>query len=176
MRITEKRNGEPVGRVLAHPLQREFERSLTRVLGSQEIWKFGDRISMSEFRNIQNKEFVHNQLLARGFEVGKTVSLYVYTGHGLKRSQADKRKEKPKRPDAPVMILEPNNHYGRAEVRRMLRDGVHFSTESLCLKRKTVISRAIFYFRKKEEMPILSETLRKKKGLGASGAIYWLDK
>ena len=62
MRITDKRNGEPVGRVLAHPLQREFERSLTRVLGSQQNWKVGDRISMIEFNNVQNKEFVRSRL------------------------------------------------------------------------------------------------------------------
>lgn len=176
MRITDKRNGEPVGRVLVHPLQREFERSLTRVLGSQENWKVGDKISTIEFNNISNKEYVHNQLLARGFKVGKIVSLYVYVGQEGKKVQIIKGESKLKRPNAPVTILDPDKHYGRHEIRKMLRDGEHFSTEGLSLKRREVISRAILHLRRREEMPIVSDILRKKNVLGASGVIYWLYK
>lgn len=174
MRITDKRNGEPVGRILAHPLQREFERSLTRVLGSQENWKVGDKISTIEFNNISNKEYVHNQLLARGFKVGKIVSLYVYAGQEGKKVQITKGDRNIKRPNAPVTILDPDKHYGRREIRKMLRDGEHFSTEGLSLKRRKVISNAIIDLGRREGMSIVSEILRKKNVL--SGVIYWLYK
>ena len=162
MRITDKRNGEPVGRVLAHPLQREFERSLTRVLGSQENWKVGDRISMDEFNNVQNKDFVRSRLESLGFVVGNVVSVYIYTGTGF-RSQAVKT-------ETPIIKLNPKRRYGVAELRRLLEHGVKFTTDGLPVNSKRRITQAIYEIRHNEKMPVLSERVR--NGVTTTAVIY----
>lgn len=166
MRITDKRNGEPVGRVLAHPLQREFERSLTRVLGSQENWKVGDRISMIEFNNVQNKEFVRSRLESLGFMLGRDVSTYVYIG----KANADRRQNEVLEVD--VTTLNPAIEYRAADLREVFKRHAAFTTMGLDAANKQRISCAISWLRRRGGYEIKS--VKKREGLSTSYVTYYL--
>ena len=166
MRITDKRNGEPVGRVLAHPLQREFERSLTRVLGSQENWKVGDRISMIEFNNAQNKEFVRTRLESLGFMLGRDVSTYVYIG------QAGEDRRRNLILEVEAARLNPAQKYYTADIRDFFGRHNALTTKGLDSENRQRISCAVSYLRTREGYDI--QSVRKREGM-ATHVTYYLQ-
>lgn len=80
----------PIGKVIAHPLKAQFEKSLNRALGSKkrDHWMIGDEVSLNEFNNVQNKGFVRSQLEASGFMISNDVSTYTYVGTVIKSNYA----------------------------------------------------------------------------------------
>lgn len=84
----------PIGKIIAHPLKAEFEKSLNRVLSikKREHWKVGDEIGLNEFNNVQNKGYVRNQLEARGFMISNDVGTYTYVGTVIKSNYATSKK------------------------------------------------------------------------------------
>lgn len=157
MRMIDKAGGE-LGKAITHPLQREFERSLTRVLGSKENWQAGYKITMDEFNNISNKEFVRSRLEALGFVLGRNVTTYEYVGEVAPYKPTNPVKKIVSQ--KPVFKLKPNRTYGWVQLKEMLEDGLRLSTERLTAKDKRLITTAVSKLRKAQKMDIESEKVR----------------
>ena len=166
MRMIDKAGGE-LGKAITHPLQREFERSLTRVLGSQENWKVGDRITMGEFRNVQNKEFVRTRLESLGFMLGRDVSTYVYI------AQVDDDRRQNEVLEVDVTTLNPAIEYRAADLREIFKRHDAFTTMGLDAANKQRISCAISWLRRRGGYEIKS--VKKREGLSTSYVTYYLQ-
>lgn len=165
MRMIDKAGGE-LGKAITHPLQREFERSLTRVLGSQENWKVGDRITMGEFRNVQNKEFVRTRLESLGFMLGRDVSTYVYI------AQVDDDRRQNEVLEVDVTTLNPAIEYRAADLREIFKRHDAFTTMGLDAANKQRISCAISWLRRRGGYEIKS--VKKREGISTSYVTYYL--
>lgn len=166
MRMIDKAGGE-LGKAITHPLQREFERSLTRVLGSQENWKVGDRITMGEFRNVQNKEFVRTRLESLGFMLGRDVSTYVYI------AQVDDDRRQNEVLEVDVTTLNPAIEYRAADLREIFKRHDAFTTMGLDAANKQRISCAISWLRRRGGYEIKS--VKKREGISTSYVTYYLQ-
>lgn len=177
MRITDKRNGEPVGRVLAHPLQAKVDEIVYSKLGDRKYWRNGDEIKASYFSSINNKSYLNKRLSDLNLSLDVLTNRYVvsgiksasYQGVRPKPQQAQPKPEKvePKpsiKPHSKLVEIRLSEDANRPYIRKLLDDGCVISNRQLSGRDRQRFSSVVSDLRRVCGMSILTENISQVDG------------
>ena len=167
MRITDKRNGEPVGRVLAHPLQAKVDEIVRRQFRGREVRRNGDAIKTSSFAGINNKSYVERRLDQLGFRLDTVNSRYIYE----EAVHAPIAKLKPQEGGYTVIKLKTSNDLGRQYLLNLLSNGMVISSEFLDRELRRRLTIEVSRMRKGLKLNVEQQSL---KSQGDRYSIYCL--
>lgn len=163
MRITDKRNGEPVGSILAHPLQTKVDEILYLNLGDEEGWELGAAIRFDRFNHIRNKPYVKQRLEGLGFKPcfsGTEYKLMCFKGHT--QPEVLEVRTKSKLELASIALSE--SDVNKANIRKMLSKGYVINSSAITKQAKKKLSWIISSLKSVEGISITHERVREFGG------------